>query len=176
MWEILSCLTRMLAPLISFTAEEIWQEMRGIDSTLPESIFLSDFPEQDKSRLNDELNNLWDDAVKFKSAISRMLETMRADKTIGTSLEAAVQVKKNDSLAKLADSFTTEELADIAIVSKFEWVENLTLPRVFTDSETGLEIAGGFTTGSKCPRCWKYSENVNENGLCERCAHVMHEA
>ena len=176
MWEILSCLTRMLAPLISFTAEEIWQEMRGIDSTLPESIFLSDFPEQDKSRLNDELNNLWDEAVKFKSAISRMLETMRADKTIGTSLEAAVQVKENDSLKKLADSFTPEELADIAIVSKFEWVKDLTLPRVFNDSETGLEIAGGFTTGSKCPRCWKYSDNVNENGLCERCAHVMHEA
>ena len=176
MWEILSCLTRMLAPLISFTAEEIWQEMRQIDSSLPESIFLSDFPEQDNAKLNDELNSLWDEAVNFKSAISRMLETMRSDKTIGTSLEAAVQVKKDKSLAKLADSFTTDELADIAIVSKFEWVENLTLPKLFVDSETGFEIAGGFTTGNKCPRCWKYSEHVNEHGLCERCAHVMHEA
>ncbi|MBQ9403392.1 MAG: isoleucine--tRNA ligase, partial [Synergistaceae bacterium] len=178
MWEILSCLTRMLAPLLSFTAEEIWQEMRNIDSTLPESIFLSDFPKQDKSRLNDELNDLWSEAVKFKGAVSRMLETMRADKTIGTSLEAAVQVKKSPALEKLAKSFSIDELADIAIVSKFEWIEEsgeLTLPRVFSDSETGYELAGGFVTGTKCPRCWKYSEHANHNGLCPRCAHVMHE-
>ena len=175
MWEILSCLTRMLAPLLSFTAEEIWQEMRNIDSTLPESIFLSDFPKQDKSRLDDELNNIWSEAVKFKGAVSRMLETMRADKTIGTSLEASVQVKKSDSLDKLAKSFTLDELADIAIVSKFEFVDSLTLPKVFSDSETGYELAGGFVTGTKCPRCWKYSEHANHNGLCERCAHVMHE-
>ncbi|MBQ9594343.1 MAG: isoleucine--tRNA ligase [Synergistaceae bacterium] len=178
MWEILSCLTRMLAPLLSFTAEEIWQEMRNIDSKLPESIFLSDFPKQDKSRLNDELNDLWSEAVKFKGAVSRMLETMRADKTIGTSLEAAVQVKKSPALEKLAKSFSIDELADIAIVSKFEWIEEsgeLTLPRVFSDSETGYELAGGFVTGTKCPRCWKYSEHANHNGLCPRCAHVMHE-
>ncbi len=175
MWEILSCLTRMLAPLISFTAEEIWQEMRGIDATLPESVFLSDFPEQDTSRLNDELNTLWAEAVVLKGAVSRMLETMRAEKTIGTSLEAAVQVKKSDELKKLAESFTVEELADIAIVSKFEWADTLTLPKVFADSETGFELAGGFTTGEKCPRCWKYDEHPNANGLCRRCAHVLHE-
>ncbi len=173
MWEILLCLTRMLAPLLSFTAEEIWQEMRNIDPTLPESIFLSDFPKQDKSRLNDELNALWSEAVKFKGAVSRMLETMRADKTIGTSLEASVQVKKSDSLEKLAKSFTLEELADIAIVSKFEFVDELTLPRVFSDAETGYELAGGFVTGTKCPRCWKYSEHADHDGLCPRCARVM---
>ena len=176
MWEILSCLTRMLAPLLSFTAEEIWQEMRGIDETLPESVFLSDFPKQDKSRLNDELNDLWSEAEKLKSAASRMLETMRADKTIGTSLEASVQVKKSDALKKLADSFTIEELADIVIVSKFEWVDELTLDKKFNDSETGFELAGGFAPGSKCPRCWKYEEHPNEDGLCKRCAKVLNEA
>ena len=176
MWEILSCLTRMLAPLLSFTAEEIWQEMRGIDETLPESVFLSDFPKQDSSRLNDELNSLWSEAEDLKSAVSRMLETMRADKTIGTSLEASVQVKKVDVLKKLADSFTVEELADIVIVSKFEWVDELTLERKFNDAETGFEVAGEFAPGTKCPRCWKYDEHPNEHGLCKRCAHVLNEA
>ncbi|MBQ7197189.1 MAG: isoleucine--tRNA ligase [Synergistaceae bacterium] len=173
MWEILSCLTRMLAPLLSFTAEEIWQEMRTTDSDLPESVFLSDFPKQDKSKLNDELNNLWSEAENLKGAVSRMLETMRAEKTIGTSLEAHVQVKKSKELEKLAAAFTLEELADIVIVSKFEFVDALTLSKIFNDSETGFEIAGGFAPGSKCPRCWKYDEHPNEDGLCHRCAHVL---
>ena len=102
-----------------------------------------------------------------------MLETMRAEKTIGTSLEAHVQVKKSKELEKLAAAFTPEELADIVIVSKFEFVDSLTLEKTFSDSETGFEIAGGFAPGSKCPRCWKYDEHPNEEGLCHRCAHVL---
>ena len=175
MWEILSCLTRMLAPLISFTAEEIWQEMRAIDDSLPESVFLADFPAQNPVYLNDELNALWEKAEEFKGAVSRMLETMRAAKTIGTSLEAQVQMKKIEHVRFLSESFTNEELADIAIVSKFEWVDELTLPTVFKDEVTGLELAGGFAEGQKCPRCWKYDEHPNEEGLCKRCAHVIHE-
>ncbi len=173
MWEILSCLTRMLAPLLSFTAEEIWQEMKKIDDTLPESVFLSDFPTQNKSYLNDELNNLWGEAVTLKGAVSRMLETMRAEKIIGTSLEASVQVKKSNALKKLEDSFTAEELADIVIVSKFEWVDELTLAKKFNDNETGFEISGEFAKGNKCPRCWKYEEHTDENGLCKRCTKVL---
>ncbi len=104
-----------------------------------------------------------------------MLETMRADKTIGTSLEAQVQCKKCEGLAKVAEAFTCEELADIAIVSKFAWSDDLTLPRVFKDEASGFELAGGVAEGEKCPRCWKYEEHQNANGLCKRCAHVMHE-
>ncbi|MBQ9420091.1 MAG: class I tRNA ligase family protein, partial [Synergistaceae bacterium] len=173
MWEILSCLTRMLASLLSFTAEEIWQEMRTMDADLPESVFLADFPTQDKTKLSDDLNNLWSEAETLKGAVSRMLETMRAEKTIGTSLEAHVQVKKSKELERLAKSFTLEELADIVIVSKFEWVDELTLAKVFSDSETGFEIAGGFAPGAKCPRCWKYDEHPDENGLCKRCSALL---
>ena len=104
-----------------------------------------------------------------------MLETMRADKVIGTSLEARVQMKKSEGAEKIASAFTNEELADIAIVSKFEWSDNLTLARMFKDEATGFELAGGVAEGEKCPRCWKYEEHPNANGLCKRCAHVMHE-
>ncbi|MBQ9575001.1 MAG: class I tRNA ligase family protein, partial [Synergistaceae bacterium] len=173
--EILSCLTRMIAPLLSFTAEEIWQEMRKTDESLPESVFLADFPEQDKSKLNDGLNALWSEAVVLKGAVSRMLETMRAAKTIGTSLEASVQVKRAEGLRKLEESFSVEELADIVIVSKFEWADELSLPVKFADGETGFEVAGKFAEGSKCPRCWKYEEHPNEHGLCRRCAKVLNE-
>ena len=165
----------MIAPLLSFTAEEIWQEMRKTDESLPESVFLADFPEQDKSKLNDGLNALWSEAVVLKGAVSRMLETMRAAKTIGTSLEASVQVKRAEGLRKLEESFSVEELADIVIVSKFEWADELSLPVKFADGETGFEVAGKFAEGSKCPRCWKYEEHPNEHGLCKRCAKVLNE-
>ena len=114
------------------------------------------------------------EAEAFKGAVSRMLETMRAAKTIGTSLEAQVQAKKA-GLEKVAGAFTCEELADIAIVSKFAWSDELTLPVTVKDETTGYELAGGVAEGEKCPRCWKYEEHPNANGLCHRCAHVMHE-
>ena len=167
-------MTRMLAPLLSFTSEEIWQEMRKIDESLPESVFLADFPKQNPDYLNDELADLWSEAEAFKGAVSRMLETMRAAKTIGTSLEAHVQAKKT-GLEKIADAFTCEELADIAIVSKFAWSDDLSLAVTVKDETTGIELSGGVAEGEKCPRCWKYSDHPNANGLCERCAHVMHE-
>ena len=104
-----------------------------------------------------------------------MLETLRADKTIGTSLEAHVQIKRSKENAELEKNFSLDELADILIVSKFEWVDELTLSRTFKDDETGYELAGAFVSGTKCPRCWKYDDNPNEHGLCKRCAHVLHE-
>jgi isoleucyl-tRNA synthetase len=176
MWELLSAMTRMLATILSFTAEEIWQEMRKIDSSLPESVFLSDFPKPDKNAIDEPLDARWEKVLLLRGAISRMLEDLRASKTIGTSLEAHIQVKKTDDLADLVSAFTLQEMADIAIVSKFEWVNPvnaLTLAKIIKDEETGYEIAAAFAPGSKCPRCWKYSETPGEDGLCPRCAGVL---
>jgi isoleucyl-tRNA synthetase len=173
MWEILSAITRALATILSFTAEEIWQEMRGIDPSLPESVFLSDFPKADKTTMDDALDARWGRVLVLRGAISRMLEELRAQKTIGTSLEAHVQVKKTEDLADLAEAFTLQEMADVAIVSKFEWVDAPNLAKVFHDGETGYDMAAAFTPGTKCPRCWKYSETPGSDGLCPRCAEVL---
>lgn len=176
MWEVLSALTRMLAPILSFTAEEIWQEMRTIDASLPESVFLADFPVADASRVDDALAALWEEALKLRGAVSRMLEGLRAAKTIGTSLEAAVQVKRSETVERVASAFSGQELADLVIVSRFEWVDSPNLGTPFKDEETGLEMAAAFTSGVKCPRCWKYSESTVEDGLCPRCAEVLRDA
>ena len=173
MWEVLSILTRMLAPILSFTAEEAWQEMRGLDPSLPESVFLAGFPEQDASKLDDALGVLWDEALRLRGAVSRMLEGLRGAKTIGTSLEAAVQVRPDDTVARVKEAFTPDELADVCIVSRFEWAGELTLPTRQTDEETGLAMAAGPTPGTKCPRCWKYSEHADADGLCPRCAEAL---
>ena len=178
MWEVLSAVTRMLAPILSFTAEEIWQEMRTIDPSLPESVFLSDFPKPDASAVDEELEARWDRVLALRGAVSRALEGLRAAKTIGTSLEARVQVKtkgeakETEDFAELASAFTLQEMADIAIVSKFEWTDSPAVPAV-RDEETGCGIAVSTAPGVKCPRCWKYSETPTEDGLCPRCASVL---
>ncbi len=107
-----------------------------------------------------------------------MLEGLRAAKTIGTSLEAEVQVVRNKALERVINAFTPDELADIVIVSGFEWVEkpeSLNLNNIYKDSETDFDMAAGFTKGEKCPRCWKYSQNADHkhDNLCPRCAGVM---
>ncbi|MDR1649978.1 MAG: class I tRNA ligase family protein, partial [Synergistaceae bacterium] len=182
MWEVLHSVVRMLATVLSFTAEEIWQEMRTIDPSLPESVFLSDFPKPDESAIDagKTLDARWDKVLALRGAVSRTLEGLRAAKTIGTSLEARVRVVKTgqSDLAELASAFTPEELADIAIVSKFEWADAAD-DEFVRDEETGYEIAASAAPGVKCPRCWKYTENAenagnpSEDGLCPRCAGVL---
>jgi isoleucyl-tRNA synthetase len=132
---------------------------------------LTDFPKP--GAIDESLDALWDKVLNLRGAVSRMLEELRAAKTIGTSLEASVQVKKTEELAGVASAFTLQEMADIAIVSKFEWVDELTGAKIVKDEETGCEMAAAFTPGSKCPRCWKYTEAPAENGLCPRCAGVL---
>ncbi|MDR1731848.1 MAG: isoleucine--tRNA ligase [Synergistaceae bacterium] len=173
MWETLSAVTRMLAPILSFTAEEIWQEMRTIDPALPESVFLSDFPKPNKTLIDESLDTLWDRVLSLRGAISRLLEELRAAKTIGTSLEARVQVRRTEALAEVEKAFTLDEMADIAIVSKFEWTDAPDLEKTFRDEETSYELAAAFTSGSRCPRCWKYTETPVNDGLCPRCAKVL---
>jgi isoleucyl-tRNA synthetase len=177
MWEALHSITRMLAPILSFTAEEIWQEMRTIDPSLPESVFLSDFPKPDAGAIDEALDARWDKVLALRGAVSRTLEGLRAAKTIGTSLEARVRVVKADdeNLVEIAAAFTPEELADIAIVSKFEWADAAG-DEFVRDEETGYEIAASSAPGVKCPRCWKYTENAENpsgDGLCPRCAGVL---
>jgi isoleucyl-tRNA synthetase len=175
MWEVLSAVTRMLATILSFTSEEIWQAMRTIDPSLPESVFLSDFPKPDAKAIDESLDAQWEKVLTLRGAVSRMLEGLRASKAIGTSLEAHVQVKKTEDLTDILSSFSLQEMADVAIVSKFEWVDALTLEKIITDEETGYEMAVAFTPGVKCPRCWKYSETPGEDNLCPRCAGVLKE-
>ena len=70
--------------------------------------------------IDEGLNDLWQDALLLRGAVSRMLEGLRAAKTIGTSLEAAIQVKRTSAMERVAGAFSEQELADLVIVSRFE--------------------------------------------------------
>jgi isoleucyl-tRNA synthetase len=204
MWEVLTALAKMLAPILSFTAEEIWQKAREIDHSLPESVFLTNFPKPIPFGGEDIEVAIWDKVVlPLRGAVSRVLEKLRADKIIGTSLEASVHVKTPSPDATnlrvsypklrlsdppgttypLSEFLTPEELADVMIVSQFEWTDDSSKYahlRYHHDEETGYEIAATMAQGIKCPRCWKYVVPSPDSevppftdGLCPRCQHVL---
>ena len=103
----------------------------------------------------------WDRVVAVRDAVNGALETARAEKKIGKSLEAAVKVAVPAEDAFLAE-MDASELADLFIVSK-------ATVAVGGDLSVSVESAAGV----KCPRCWKFSEDAQGDGLCRRCAAVV---
>jgi isoleucyl-tRNA synthetase len=173
MWLVLSAIIRMLAPVLSFTAEEVWQEMRKIDPKLPESIFLSDWPETFAVTEGKQLEEKWGKVLSVRAAVSRVLEQARSAGIIGHSLDARVEVERNGA-PEAAALFTDEDLRVFSIVSGFRWVDTISdMAVVREDEETGLRIGVDKAGGEKCPRCWQYTEEGDENGLCPRCSAVL---
>lgn len=172
MWRVLSALTRMLAPILSFTSEEVWQEMRKIDLTLPETVFMADFPKPDEAAIDPELDALWEKVLEMRGAMSRVLEQSRAAGEIGQSLEACVVVEKSGGLLdEISRKFTAQELEEIAIISKFSWADKLEGGIKDTETEIVLKVTKASDTMKKCPRCWRYFSADTE--LCPRCTEVL---
>lgn len=168
MWRVLNGLTRMLAPVLSFTSEEIWQEMKKIDPGLPESVFLADWPSVEDGELDGDLEAKWGRIIALKGAISRSIESYRSRGELGQSLEAAVYVVNEDGIS---DLLSKDEWERIAIVSEFSWVDEC--HDALKDEETGYRIKVSPASGEKCPRCWRFSQNLDDQGLCPRCHTVI---
>ena len=163
MYRILSAITRLAAPIISFTAEEIWQFMPHSADDDKESVFLNQMPKKSGIEFSDEFKAKWDFIYNARLGANKALEDARNDKAIGKSLEAQIIIKSSDAdyetFASLAD-----QLKDILIVS------GVTVEK--SGAETVYEVAKA--EGGKCERCWCYSKYVGTNhdhpDLCERCA------
>jgi isoleucyl-tRNA synthetase len=176
MWQVLSALTRMLAPVLSFTAEEIWQEMRKIDASLPESVFLSDWPEPVSGIRDAVIEAKWEKALLVRGAVSRALEMARSGGIIGHPLDARVEVER-EGAEFVSEVFSEEDFKTFSIVSGFRWTDALSpMAVVHTDEETGIRVGIDKAWGEKCPRCWQYTEAPDSEGLCPRCSQVLREA
>ena len=175
MWKILSALTGMLAPVLSFTSEEIWQEMRRIDPALQESVFLSDWPSSDDLPADDTLEKKWNAMLSVRSAVGRALEIARSTSIIGHPLDARVEVEAGGA-EDVRSQFTEEELRVYSIVSDFRWVDRIEdMPVIQKDDETGIRVGIARAEGEKCPRCWQFRATSDSRGLCPRCASVLSE-
>ena len=176
MWIILGTLTRMLAPVLSFTSEEIWQEMRKIDPTLPESVFLSSWPEIEDRILQESVDLKWEKILSVRGGICRALEAARASGIIGHSLDAEIDLLSEEENRGSLALLDEKDWAALAIVSSFRIVNSSTDNGFsWKDEETGIDFVIRKAPGEKCPRCWKRSVDVSGESVCPRCLAVLGE-
>ncbi|MGQ9569485.1 MAG: isoleucine--tRNA ligase [Thermodesulfovibrionales bacterium] len=192
--HILSVMTRLMAPILSFTAEEVWQSMKqraegGEQRTknIEESVFLSSFPEIDKRYHNKELEKRWEELFLLRDEVNKALEVKRAERFIGNSLEAKVVLYPGEGKEKDAKSMGQKYkilidqyrdfLPTFFIVSAVE-IADKSLDGSYNSTEIeGLEIKIEKAPGEKCQRCWNWSEMVGSfkeaPEICERCYKVI---
>ena len=179
LYRVLSDLVRLLAPVISFTAEEIWQAMPHADADRLESVFLNDMPKYDATLAADtaELRAKWQKMLEYRDDVMKALELARADKMIGKSLDAKVTVYTADS-AIYDDLFEfADELATVYITSGASVVKGEAPAGAFTETQSGIAVVVANADGCKCGRCWSYSTEGVDDGeggfLCERCKKII---
>lgn len=175
MYLVLDSITKIMAPVLSFTAEDVWTFMPEFKDKA-ESVFLTNMPEKIEENVKEELAVRWDKFKIVRSAATKILEKARAEKIIGNSLEAKLIIEADDKLKAFLTTFG-DALPDLFIVSQAEF-ENVAGDHVFESEDLeGLKIAVHKADGEKCERCWKYSETVGKNAdhptICVRCSGVV---
>lgn len=175
LYEILCTMVKLMAPILSFTAEEVW----GYLARDGESIHLEDLPEVNDSWLNEDLDGRWNRLIAIRGEILKRLELARQDKLIGHSLDALVQVFASGNTYTLLREFE-DQLTSICIVSEAElYGEDIPIPDDAIASETidSLYIRVAKAYGDKCPRCWQYRTTIGENAehpeVCAQCAAAL---
>jgi isoleucyl-tRNA synthetase len=169
MHEILVALVKLMAPVLSFTADEVWRYVTMPNR--PASVHLGEFPAVRPDLLDEPLATEWERLLQVREAVLRGLEAARKDKRIGSAQEAAVELTAPDADADFLAAHR-EELETICIVS------HLTVRRhEGSDTESALAVRVERAPGTKCPRCWNYRATVGTSAehpsLCGRCADAL---
>jgi isoleucyl-tRNA synthetase len=175
--EILSVLTRLMAPILSFTAEEVWGYVKLKPAERPvESVFLAPFPEVRGEFLDAALEEKWKRLLELRDEVNKALEIKRAEKFIGNSLEAKVRLYLPEKLLSLVESYSGF-LPAFFLVSSAEMSHERLEGSYESTNVEGLQVAIERAPGNKCGRCWNWSERVgtfsDEPELCERCYPVI---
>ena len=168
MYEILSVLVRILAPMTAFTAEEIWGFMPHKKGENSKSVMLEFYPKANPEYDNDDLLKTWEKYMAIRDLVSKKLELARANKEIGLSLEAKVTLYAEGDEYELIKG-KEEFLKELFIVSEVIIEQN----RRNEDEEVSVGVKVENAEGEKCERCWMISKTVGKNlrypTLCDRC-------
>ena len=175
--EILECLVRLVAPIIPFTADEVWKF--SPNTKKPFSIHLDLFLPVKEDFKDDALIERWEKLLNIRKEITRALELARKDKVVGHPLDAAVSLALPQNLL---DDFKDyeDELKNICIVSNLKFVEEGGIEGGYKSEEfQGLSIKISTSPFDKCERCWIHDSTVGDNNehpvLCKRCVEVVKE-
>ena len=173
MYKILVALDKIIAPILCFTSQEIWDFMPKTEG-MNKYVVFEDMPKAGQYAADDAFKAKWAQLIAVRDEVKKVLEQARAEKIIGASLEAAVTLYCNDAVYDLLNSIPMDELADLMIVSQVELVKG---EGGAASAVEGLGVAAAHATGEKCERCWKYSATIGSHAahptLCARCASVV---
>ncbi len=151
---ILECLMKWFAPILVFTTEEIYNLVNKNNQSIHEL----NFPSLPENWKNEKLNQKWTSLYKIKQEANIAIEEKRANKEIGSSLEADLEISLNSLQYKLLEGL---DLAEYFITSKAKKIQN-------KNEDAEIKIIVKKATGEKCPRCWKIL-----NQKCSRCQDVV---
>lgn len=172
---ILNAMTKLLAPILAFTTEEIWRYMpHGRDEDV-ESVLFNSMPEKLALNVTDDFINSWDRIGEIRIDVQKALELARKDKVIGSSLEAKVILHCTGDLYDFVVS-VKNDLKDVFIVSQVDLKENDS-GNYIAENVKGLSVTISRANGKKCERCWSFSDTVGKNSnnenICSRCADIL---
>jgi isoleucyl-tRNA synthetase len=172
MYIILDAMTRLLAPILSFTAEEIWISLPSYDGK-ETCVHLTQFPDSNPGHMDMNLAEGWSTMIALRGEISRAIEIARKNKVVGHSLDARVDISPPGDLRSFLETHL-EDLKTLLILSQIIIVEEGDIKDPFISIEfAGLTIGVTKARGKKCDRCWVYSETIGANRehpvICDRC-------
>ena len=173
LYEILLAVTKMMAPVLSFTAEEAWTTARQeIDPSLEGSVFLADYPRYAPAAADEALLARWEKIMAARETVTKAIEEQRQAGVVGSSLEARITLRTSKPEMKAFLESTLALWPQVAIVSEAA-VE-------FDAAAPELEVKVAKAEGDKCPRCWQWRRDIGANpayaAVCGRCAGAMEDA
>jgi isoleucyl-tRNA synthetase len=168
-YHILNDMVRLMTPILSFTAEEIWDYLPKREE-LEDSIHLSHFPEVNDYFIDQNLKDEWNELLEVRNKVNKELENTRNLKLIGSSLEAKVELSAPQEKFELLNKYR-EELPSIFIVSFVSIEEKI--------EEKEVKVKVERFKGVKCERCWNYykekDRDLKYKDVCPRCRKVLQE-
>lgn len=171
---ILETLTKLIAPVLSFTAEEVWQAIPAKNKV--RSVFLSSFPDEEEQYMDEKSEKNWESLEKIREEVLKALEIKRREKFIGSSLEAKIEIDANGEIKVLLEKYLNF-LPSLFIVSQVSMVDGIKDAVYLSEDLPGLRINVKRAEGRKCERCWNYSPTVGEDPkhptICSRCVSVL---
>jgi len=179
MYEILNAVIKLMAPILPFTAEELWNFMPAFREK-EKSIHLASLPEVREEWKDAELSKEWEYLIQIRGEVTKALEEARAKKLVGHSLDSSIIISVNSDVFDLLNSYA-DEMRGIFIVSKFALAQkdddSSDKSSYVSEEMEGLSILVMPAPGEKCERCWIYDISVGQHAdhptVCGRCCDSL---
>ncbi len=175
LFKILDALVRLMATILSYTAEEVWGYLPG-SKERAESVHLTLFPKVEPQYLDEKFEERWELLLQVRREVSKALEIARQNKLIGNSLEAGATLSAPEKLLSFLRQ-NEAQLKDLFIVSRVELVSSVLAGTYRSPELEGLSILITRSPGKKCERCWVYDPRVGERtdhpSVCPRCHDAL---